>query len=1144
MAHVASPAVRHFGHERYHNAVKLNDRFTAGSGHHYLTGIQALVRLPLDQMRLDRRAGLRTAAFISGYEGSPLGGYDLALARASALLREWDIHFSPAVNEDLAVTAVWGTQILSAAGPARVDGVVGIWYGKGPGVDRSGDALRHANLAGTPGISAALVLAGDDHACKSSSIPHHSDFSLLNAGLPILQPGTPQEILDYGLYAIALSRYSGAWSSLKLVTNVCDGGASVDVSLDRHHFETPGEFRKVSSGMLVPTVANSLEPEAYIRRMDAVRSFRERNPVDRLHGAGAREGRLGIAAAGKVYYDLRQALRDLGFDDAALHAMGIRIAQYAMTYPVSEPFTRAFAEGLETVLVLEEKRSFLELQIKDALFNAPGRPLVEGKCDQRGEPLTPLTGELDPDLIARLLMRWLPPLPPGLDARARRRIEVMDAAGSRGLATVPVRAPNYCPGCPHNRSTLLLEGQISGGGIGCHGMGMLLGEVHRGYEFAAQMGGEGAAWIGMAPFTKRRHIFQNMGDGTLFHSGSLAIEAAVAAGVNITFRILYNGHVAMTGGQDAVGAIPVPALTRKLEAEGVKRTVILAEDTRAYYDQPLAANASLRDRSALEATLRELERVEGVTVLIYDQECAAEKRRKRSRGQYERPLERLVIHPRVCEGCGDCLRESNCMSLVPVATPFGEKLAIHQSSCNQDESCALGDCPSFVRLRLMPGGGPKAAVERQAPSFSPPPPAAPAPMEGVWRLLMPGIGGTGVVTVNAILAAAAEMEELHVTTLDQTGLAQKGGAVVSHLTLSRARESTPAKINAARAGVLLAFDALGAAGGANLPLLDAERTRAVVNTAVAPAAARMRARFVLWGEPDHYTPLAAIVSNTKSQICLDASGLAARHFGSHMFANMILLGAALQEGLLPLRCESVEAAIRLNNVEVERNLAALACGRDWRRQQEGASAPSPERLTHEQRMAELRAYQDARWAARYEATVRRVQDARPELLPVVEEALFALMTYKDEYEVARLLTAPEFSRRIEAEWHRAERVEFLLHPPLLRRWGMRRKIAIGPWGRPLLRLLARLKTLRGGPLDLFGAAAHRRRERELIGWYEALVREILGAPPCPEAAQLAAVPLSIRGFEALKERRMEQAKAKAGELLEKVREAGKAVARA
>ena len=1112
--------------------MKLTDRFTAESGHHYLTGIQALVRLPMDQMRLDRRARLRTGAFITGYEGSPLGGYDMALARVSKLLAGLDIHFRPAVNEDLAATAVLGTQILSAAGPARVDGVVGIWYGKGPGVDRSGDALRHANLAGTSGLSAALVLAGDDHACKSSSIPHHSDFSLLNVGIPILQPGTPQEILDFGLYAIALSRHSGAWTSLKLVTNTCDGGGTVDVNLDRHSFTIPEGYRKVSSGMLVPTVANSLEVEAYVRRMDAVRAFHDLNPIDRIHGAP--NARFGIAAAGKAYYDLRQALTDLGLEDAALRTLGIRIAQYAITSPVSASFTRDFAAGLETLLVLEEKRSFLELQIKDALFNSAQRPTVIGKLDAAGQPLVPLTGELDPDLIARLLLHCLPPLPAELDARARRRIAALDAAAALTIPAATIRTPNYCPGCPHNRSTLLLEGQISGGGIGCHGMGMLLGEVHRGYEFAAQMGSEGAAWIGMSPFTERRHIFQNMGDGTLFHSGILAIEAAVASGVNITYRILYNGHVAMTGGQDAIGAIPIPALTRKLEAEGVKRTVILAEDTASYYDQPLAANAILRDRSAIEETLRELERIEGVTVLIYDQECAAEKRRKRSRGSYEEPSSRLVIHPRVCEGCGDCLRQSNCMSLVPQPTPYGERMAIHQSSCNKDESCALGDCPSFVRIHLKPGGGPRLTALNVIPRFDPPPPAPSPALDGPWRMLAPGIGGTGVVTINAILAAAATMQGLHATTLDQTGLAQKGGAVVSHLTLTPAASSPPPRINIANTDLLLAYDPLGAASSANLPLLTAALTRAVVNTALTPTAASLRTRFVLFGEPDPVTPLDTVVSNTKSQICLDATALAETHFGSHMLANMILLGAALQEGLIPLPLAAIESAIRLNNVDVERNLAALACGRDWRRQSAPREPATPAALTHEQRLAELTAYQNAAWAARYDTLIQRVRAARPELAPTAEQALFTLMTYKDEYEVARLLLLPEFTTQLNADWHQIERVEFLLHPPLLRRWGLSRKMSLGPAARPLLALLSSLKFLRGGPLDLFGATAHRRRERSLITWYEDILERLLTVPSTPASAELAALPLTIRGYESLKDRHIETARARAVTILEQI----------
>ncbi|MEP7367550.1 MAG: indolepyruvate ferredoxin oxidoreductase family protein [Acidobacteriota bacterium] len=1110
--------------------MKLSDRFTAESGHHYLTGIQALVRLPMDQMRLDRRASLRTGAFISGYEGSPLGGYDIALARAGKLLADLDIHFVPAVNEDLAATSILGTQILPAAGPARVDGVVGIWYGKGPGVDRSGDALRHANLAGTTGLSAALVLAGDDHACKSSSIPHHSDFSLLNFGIPILQPGTPQEILDYGLYAIALSRHSGAWTSLKLVTNICDGGASVDVALDRHRYTIPEGYRKVSSGMLVPTVANGLEVEAYVHRMDAVRAFYDLNPIDRIHGARA-HARFGIAAAGKVYHDLIQSLRDLSLDAAALDALGIRIAQYALTYPISASFTRDFANGLETILVLEEKRSFLELQIKDALFNVATRPRVIGKLDDQGLPFVPNTGELDPDLIARLLLRALPPLPPDHDALTRRRLAALDTAAAIERLPATIRTPNYCPGCPHNRSTMLLEGQISGGGIGCHGMGMLLGEVDRGYEFAAQMGAEGAAWIGMAPFSNRRHIFQNMGDGTYFHSGSLAIEAAIAARINITYRILYNGHVSMTGGQDAIGAIPIPALTRKLEAEGVKRTIVLAEDTARYYDQPLAANAALRDRSALEDTLRELETIEGVSVLIYDQECAAEKRRKRSRGIYSEPLSRLVIHPRVCEGCGDCLRQSNCMSLVPLETPYGERMAIHQSSCNKDESCALGDCPSFVRIQLKPGGGLRKNILKSAPVFDPPAPAPTLSLDAPWRMLAPGIGGTGVVTVNALLAAAATIDGLYATTLDQTGLAQKGGAVVSHITVSREPISFPSRINTANTDLVLAYDPLGAANADNLRLVSPARARAVINTVLTPTAASLRQHFVLHGQPDAVTPIDTIVSKTKSQVCLDATALAETHFGSHMYANMILLGAAVQEGLLPISLTAIESAIRLNNVEVDRNLSALACGRDWRRQSAPSQPAALATLTPAQRIAELTAYQNAAWAARYESALAPIRATRPELAPIAERALFYLMTYKDEYEVARLLLDPAFATQLNADWQQIDRIEFMLHPPLLRSFGLKHKIKLGPSMRPLLALLARLKFVRGTALDLFGASTHRRRERSLIAWYEGILKTLASAPVSPESAELAALPLSIRGYESIKDRHIASAQARAKELL-------------
>ena len=1088
-------------------ALTLTSRYTEETGIHYLTGIQALVRLPMDQMRLDRRAGLRTGSYITGYEGSPLGGYDLALARAGGMLRDLDVHFQPAVNEDLAATALFGTQIFQVAGEPRVDGVVGIWYGKGPGVDRSGDAFRHANLAGCAGANAALVLAGDDHACKSSSIPHQSDFALMSAGMPILVPGNSQEILDFGLYAIAMSRHSGAWASMKLLTNICDGGGMADVSLDRHRFTLPGEYEKYTSGMLVPTVANGLEVELHVRRMEQVRAFQRLNPLDRVEGA--REGaRWGIAASGKTYYDVLQALRDLGVD---AKAEGIRLAQFAITWPISEEFTRDFARGLDEVLVIEEKRAFLETQIKDALYHEAVRPRVNGK------PEVPLTGELDPDSIARIIARRL--------ASAPGRIRQLDEIAQREAAAGTARTPSYCPGCPHNRSTQLLDGQIAGGGIGCHGMGMLMGEVQRGYEFAAQMGSEGVPWIGMAPFTSRKHIFQNMGDGTLFHSGFLAIEAAVAAGVSITYKILYNGHVAMTGGQAAVGALPVPALTRKLEAEGVRRTVVLAEDTERYAQVELAGNAELRSRDELERTLRELERVEGVTVLLFDQECAAEKRRKRTRGTYGEPSKRLLIHERVCEGCGDCVRASNCMSLMPVITPFGERMTIHQASCNKDYSCALGDCPSFVTLHLREGGVRKPKIEN-VPAGEPAPPKEPPALERPWRIVAPGIGGTGVVTVNAILATAAAMEGLHAATLDQTGLAQKGGAVVSHLTISRSPIAAPVAVNAGNADLLLGYDLLGAANPGNLKCADSGRTVAVLNSGLTPTAASVRNRFVLLGEEPESAPLEAIAASTLAQVCLDASGLSERYFGTHMMTNMILLGAAWQEGLVPVPLNSIEAAIRLNGVEVESNLAAFRVGR----LRPEVSAARRDSLSFEERLAELRAYQNERWAEDFRSFVTTVRAGKPEIAAVVEQSLFSLMMAKDEYEVARLLTLPSFARSIEEGWDGVERVEFNLHPPLLRSLGLNRKIALGAWARPMLRALAALKFLRGGPLDVFGKSAHRRRERALVPWYRELVEKAFDLP-AEAALEIAALPLSIRGYESIKDRSIERAQARASELL-------------
>lgn len=1017
--------------------VTLTDKYTTPTGIHYLTGIQALVRLPIDRMRADRAAGLRTGAFISGYEGSPLGGYDLALARIKNILDGHNIHARPGVNEDLAATAILGSQIHHVAGASKVDGVVGIWYGKGPGVDRSHDAFRHANLAGCPGHSAALVLAGDDPTSKSSTIPHQSDFSLMNLGIPTLMPGNTQEVLDLGLAAIAMSRYSGAWCGLKLVTNVCDGGGSVEVGGVKP-FVLPEGYAKVTDPMLV--IPHTLRMEVELgRRMQAAQRFARANRLDRIVGNPA--ARIGIATAGKPYYDVLDALRLLGMAD------DIRIAKYALTFPIDPEFTREFARDLDVLIVVEEKRSFLEMQLREVLFNEPSRPKVHGK------DLLPYYGELSAETIAAAVGPIL-----------GKHFETTIAAS----ASKPWRPPNFCSGCPHNRSTILLEGQMAGGGTGCHGMAVMLGAAGRGFAYATHMGGEGAPWIGMAPFSERKHMFQNIGDGTYFHSGSLAIQACVAAGVNITFKILYNGHVAMTGGQDAQGALPVPELTRELEAKGVRRTVVLVEDVERYASerQRFASTAQIRDRIELTDVLRELEVTPGVTAMIYDQECAAEKRRKRSRGKMATPTKRLVIHEEVCEGCGDCRVKSNCASLQTVATAKGEKMRIHQSSCNLDYTCALGDCPSFLTVESVP-------AERKKQMQPPPtvdPPARIVEL-GVepYRILMPGVGGTGVVTINAILATAAVADGLDVVSLDQTGLAQKGGAVTSHLTLSRAKLDIAARI--VEPDLALGFDPAGVDLAARVRVLN--------------------------------TPIPGTLN-------VDAAGLAEDLLGSHVFVNMFLTGFAWQGGLIPISLTSIEHAIRLNAVQVEGNLAAFAWGRaHYGKPPQRQEAPVA-RIDY---AAELTAYQNEAYAKRHADFVARMPEAIRDL---VARNLYKLMAYKDEYEVARLLTKPGY-----------EGVTYNLHPPMFRAYGLKRKIQLGPWFRPVLQGLASLKFLRGGALDPFGWMRHRREERELIDWYKNLIAANLDHPAI---AELAALPDSIRGYDEVKSRSIVAAKRKAEQL--------------
>ncbi len=1098
------------------NKPSLDDRYTKESGTVYLTGIQALVRLPLEQMRRDRAAGLNTASFISGYEGSPLGGYDLTLNRASKLLREANVHFVPGVNEELAATAVWGSQMIHLLGKKKVDGVVGFWYGKGPGVDRAGDALRHANLSGTGPNSAAIALAGDDHACKSSTIPHQSDFSLMNLGIPTFYPGTSREILEFGLHAIALSRWSGNWVGMKMVTNVCDGGSTVALSPHFPNIQLPEGFAKHIDEKMIAPFTLKLELEVNRRRLEAARSYARLNTVNRSFGAKG-GAKLGIVSAGKAFYDLMQALADIGIGGPELDRLGIRLAQFGMTFPIEPNFAREFAEGLETILVVEEKRSFLELQLRDVLYNLPNRPLILGKEDERGEALLSTGGEFDADVVARLLAGRLEQTSGLQSIKARRQL--LEAIGMRPSSLSPPRRPNYCSGCPHNRSTLLLEGQIAGGGIGCSGMGVMLHSVNRGYDFAPQMGGEGAMWIGMHRFVDQKHIFQNMGDGTLAHSGQLAINAAIASGANITFKILYNSAVAMTGGQKAEGQLPIPALTRKLAAEGVVKIVVLTEFLDNYAQLDLATNAEARDRLELERTLAELELIPGVTAIIYDQQCAAEKRRERSRGIQAEPTRRLVIHEEVCEGCGDCVKQSNCMSLHPTETPLGQKMRIHQSSCNKDYSCALGDCPSFVTINVKAGTGLRRKTLPELPSIEVPQPKQFAEIgSNGYRILGPGIGGTGVVTVNALLAQAALLDGLHVLTLDQTGLAQKGGAVVSHILIGKQHLEGSNKTNAANLDLLLGFDLLGATSNENLKTAHPDRTTAVVNTAEIPTGDSIRARTHLMGD-GRLVDLVASLTKRGHNVFFDASRLAEQLFGSHIYVNMLMLGTAWQAGLVPISLPSIEESIRLNGVAVEKNLLVFRWGR--KAYHDAASvekllAPVEQPTANVDYVARLTAYQNSAYATEFQSFCSSVP---PDLRALVERNLYKLMAIKDEYEVARLLTSKEFQQGLEQQWESIEFIGFNLHPPLLRRFGLKHKLNVPIW---TLRMLAPLKMLRGTPFDLFGYADLRRREKALIPWYKNLVTEALTTGDMNHAREVAALPDQIRGYETIRAASMDR----------------------
>ncbi len=1121
------------------------------------------MRLPLDQRRRDLAAGLSTAGFVSGYRGSPLGTYDLALWQAKALLEEHHVRFQPGVNEDLAATAVWGSQQANLLEGPRYDGVFAIWYGKGPGVDRSCDALKHGNYAGSSAKGGVLVLCGDDPGAKSSSIAHQSEHALIHCGIPVLNPSSVQDYLDLGLYGWALSRYAGCWVGFKCLTDTVDSAASVEVGPERVVVRLPEDFTP-AAGLHIGWANYPLQVEArlYQQRLPAAQAFVRANGLDRVVLGGARR-RLGIVTAGKAYLDVRQALDELGVDEALAAELGLAVYKVAMTWPLEPEGARRFCGDLEDVLVVEEKRPVLEDQLARLLYNEPRRPGIFGKADERGAPLVPAEGELSPPAVAAAIRRWLACRVPEVAARLRPPPALPAGPASAGL----MRLPSFCSGCPHNTSTVVPEGSIALGGIGCHGMAVWLPE--RRTLAVTQMGAEGANWIGQAPFTSVPHIFQNMGDGTYFHSGLLAIRAAVAAGVNVTYKILLNGAVAMTGGQPIEGepldgAVTAPEVARQLAAEGVRRIACASDDPDKYVPGSFPPGVTIHPRDELASLQKELREVPGVSALVYDQTCAAEARRLRKRGELPEPDRRVVIHELVCEGCGDCSVQSNCISIEPVETDFGRKRRINQSSCNKDYSCLKGYCPSFVtvvggNLRKAGREGARADLALFAAL---PLPALPA-LERPWNVLVAGIGGTGVVTVGAILAVAAHLEGKGCSELDVTGLAQKNGAVTSHVRIARDPSALHAtRIATASADLLIACDLVVATGAENLPRVGAGRTTAVVNTDVAPTA-EFATRPDLDLRPDAMEDAIRAAAGAAAVHLLPATRLATALMGDALATNLFLLGYAFQLGRVPVSLEALDRAIELNGRSVEWNRRAFAWGRLAAHDRPAAEAAARPALRDEARPAAesvdallerwgafLTAYQNGVWARRHRDLVLRVAareralgDGRDDLARAVARYLGKLMAYKDEYEVARLYGDGSLRRQLEREFEGDYRLRIHLSPQFLPAFLAPRDAETGrvkKWAIPAplmlaaFRAMAALRFLRGTPLDPFGWTAHRRLERRLIGEYEATLEALLdglSAENRPLAVEIASLPELVRGFDTVKERHLAEAKDKERELL-------------
>ena len=1143
------------------NHVTLDDKYDLTKSRVFVTGYQALVRLTLMQKEFDRRAGLNTAGYVTGYRGSPLGGLDYQFQRVAALLQKNDVVFQPGINEDLAATALWGSQQAELRGEGKYDGVFGIWYGKGPGVDRTGDVFRHANFAGTSKHGGVLALMGDDHTAELSTTAHQSEYHFVDVMIPILNPAGVQEILDYGLYGFAMSRYTGAWAALKCMHETVESTAVIDGSLERIKIVTPTDFAMPEGGLGIRLGDTFLGMEARLHdyKRDAMLAFIRANKLNRVITSGGRNAKIGVITTGKAYLDVRQALDELGIDEVRCNDLGLRIYKVGCPWPISRQDLAEFAKGLDLIIVVEEKRSLIEVQVREELYGTANQPVVVGKKDEQGNWLFPVKGALDPNDVAICIGERLLKVAPneqiaGHVARLKEAQRVLAVTQD-----VAVRTPYFCSGCPHNSSTVVPAGSRAYAGIGCHFMAQWMDRSTQGYT---HMGGEGANWIGEAPFSKRGHVFQNLGDGTYNHSGYMAIRAAIASGVNITYKILFNDAVAMTGGQMHDGGLTVWQIAAQVAAEGAKRVVVVSDEPKKYppgIEWP--KGISFHHRDDLQAVQKVLSEIPGTTVLIYDQTCAAEKRRRRKRGTFPDPDKRVIVNELVCEGCGDCGVQSNCVSVQPLETEFGRKRVIDQSSCNKDYSCVKGFCPSFVTVhgaKLKQGVG----ANLDAPMPPLPEPKLP-PMGQTYGIIVTGVGGTGVVTIGGILGMAAHLEGKGVGIIDMAGLAQKGGAVYSHMRIAeRAEDIHAIRVAAGGADLVLGGDIVVAGNKKVLAAVQPGQTAMVVNLAeFLPGDFTRNADFSL--PTERLKRAISNASGAEHAHFIDANRIASALFGSTLAANVFLVGYAYQLGAIPLSGEAIEQAIALNGEAVKVNVAAFRFGRRAAVDPAGvealakpAQADENQRLSQsfdemvERRVEFLTAYQSSRYAGRYHALVERAKDAEAAKAPgqcgfaeAVARYLFKLMAYKDEYEVARLYTDGNFLKQVASTFDGQDlRFEFHLAPPLWTKpdpvTGVPRKTSFGPWMMSAFGVLAKLKFLRGTAFDPFGYSHERKVERKLIADYETLLEELMAKlTPVnhPLAVALAAIPEKIRGYGHVKARHLDAAKADEAALLEQFR---------